>query len=48
VAAGERRALLVDKFEELDRTGRLDAALAKKRAKNAARDRRHMPDRREE
>ena len=43
-----RRQELIAKYEALKAAGRLDAALAKRRKKNAAKDRRYLPSARRE
>ena len=45
--AAARREALVAKFEALKASGKLEAAMAKRRKKNAAKAHRHMPYRRE-
>ncbi len=47
LAADKRKAELVEKYKELKAAGKLDSFLAKRRKKNAAKDHRFIPYRRQ-
>jgi len=44
--AEEHKAVLLDKYADLEKAGKLDTYLAKRRKKNATAERKHMPSRR--